>query len=347
MGRAALVILLAAASATAVAAQVEWGGDLLRQEPEWYASAEARAIADSVARYQSPEGGWPKNTDLADWPTQAREPWRATIDNDATTRPMRFLALVAQAGGEATYRAAVERGIDYLLAAQYPNGGWPQYYPLREGYYERITYNDGAMVNVLTLLRDVAAAREPFRFVDASRQARAAAAVEKGIDAILRTQVRQEGTLTAWCAQHDETTLAPAWARAYEPPSLSGSESVGIVRFLMAVERPAPEILAAVEGAVAWFETVAIRGLRVEDFVGGDGGRDRRAVADADAPPLWARFYELGTNRPLFTGRDRMPRYDFNKIERERRLGYRYLGTWPAALIGKEYPVWRATHQPG
>ncbi len=63
--RAALVVLLSAAGASVAAAQVAWGGDILRQAPEWYASAEARAVADNVIQYQSPQGGWPKNMDLS------------------------------------------------------------------------------------------------------------------------------------------------------------------------------------------------------------------------------------------------------------------------------------------
>ena len=130
--------------------------------------------------------------------------------------------------------------MDYLLAAQYPNGGWPQFFPLRDGYYSRITYNDNAMVNVLTVLRDAAAGKPPYAFVDEARRVKARAAVSRGIDIILRTQLKQDGKLTAWCSQYDEKALAPAWARAYEPPSLSGSESVGIVRFLMEIEQPTP-----------------------------------------------------------------------------------------------------------
>ena len=225
------------------------------------------------------------------------------------------------------------RGLDYLLASQYPNGGFPQFFPLREGYYSRITFNDNAMINVLTVLRDAAAGRAPYTFVDEARRIKARAAVERGLDIILRTQVKQDGRLTAWCAQHDEKTLAPAWGRAYEPPSLSGSESAGIVRFLMAIERPTPAVTAAIDGAVAWFRGVAIRGVRVEEFTGPDGRKDRRVVADASAPLLWARFYELGTNRPIFLGRDSVVRYAFGEIEAERRNGYAYYGTWPAALL--------------
>jgi PelA/Pel-15E family pectate lyase len=113
----------------------------------------------------------------------------------------------------------------------------------------------------------------------------------------------------------------------------------------MGIETPSAEIIAAVEGAAAWLDAVRIRGLRVENFTGTDGKRDNRAVADPAAPDLWARFYELGTNRPVFTGRDKVIHYDFNAVERERRTGYGYLGDWPATLLAKDYPRWRAKNK--
>jgi PelA/Pel-15E family pectate lyase len=191
------------------------------------------------------------------------------------------------------------------------------------------------------VLREAGAGRSPYAFVDEARRGKARAAVTRGIDLILRTQIKQEGRLTAWCAQYDEKTLVPAWARTYEPPSLSGSESVGIVRFLMDIERPPPEVIAAIEGAVAWFRGVAIQGLRLEEFTAADGRRDRRVVPDPAATPLWARFYELGTNRPIFLGRDSVVRYALSEIEHERRNGYAYYGRWAASLLDSDYPRWR------
>jgi PelA/Pel-15E family pectate lyase len=343
-------LFLLASLPAVLAGAVRWG-DINRQPTAWYASAEARAVAASIIQYQTPDGGWPKNTDMtqppsADFLASTKPDHRAaTIDNGATTTQLRYLARVLTAQPDPALRAAFDRGFDYLLAAQYPNGGWPQYYPLRPGYYTHITYNDNAIANVVTLLREAAAAQEPFAFVDEPRRTRAAAAVARAIDCILRTQVRQDGRLTAWCAQHDEKTLAPAPARNFEPASLSGAESVGLVRLLLAVENPTPEIIAAVEGAVAWFQAVQIKGWRVETFTGPDGKRDRRVVTDPAAPPLWARFYELGTNRPLFTGRDKVVHYDFNELEQERRIGYTFLSDWPASLLAKDYPRWRAKHR--
>ncbi len=339
---AVLAVSLSGCSASPAAAQVRWSDEILRQPREWYASSSARVAADSVILYQSPEGGWPKNTDLLTPPANPGALDHPTIDNGATTTPMRFLALVADANGEAKYREAFNRGMDYLFAAQYPNGGWPQFFPLREGYYSRITFNDNAMVNVLTLLRDASSGEAPYGFVEQARRDKASAALARGINMILRSQVKQNGRLTVWCAQHDERTLKPAWARAYEPPSLSGGESVGIVKFLMSVEEPTPDIVAAIEGAVQWLRSVALSGVRVDRIPRPDGRTERVLVEDSDAPPLWARFYELGSNRPLYLDRDSVYRYDFSEIGYERRSGYSYHGTWAASLLDEDYPRWRA-----
>lgn len=340
------LIALALTWAGAMSGAVRWN-EVNRQPVEWYATEEARAIAANVVQYQHASGGWPKAVDMtvppdAKYAALSATAKAPTIDNGGTTTPLRFLAQVVTATGDAAARAASERGFDYLLAAQYENGGWPQFFPLRKGYYSHITYNDNATADVLAILRDAAGGKAPFAFVGETRRAKAAAAVDRAIACILRTQVKQDGQLTVWCAQHDEKTLEPAWARNFEPPSLSGAESVGLVKFLMGIERPAPEIIAAIEGAMTWFQAARIRGLRIENFTGEDGKRDRRAVADPAAPPLWARFYELGTNKPIFLGRDRTFHYDFNEIERERRAGYVYLGDWPAGLLAKDYPRWRA-----
>ncbi len=347
-----LILLWVCMPDTITAAEVRWGSSVLRQSPEWHATSEARNAAEGLLRYQSPEGAWPKNTDLFrpiddDAARRIHRGGEAnTIDNGATTTPLRFLARVIDATDDPKKKQplqqAFNRGLDYLLEAQYANGGWPQFFPLRpRGYYSHITFNDGAMIGVMELLRDIAGGEAPFAFVDDARRARAAEGVQRGIECILKLQVVGPEGPTGWCAQHDEKTLKPAWARAYEPPSLSGAESVGVVRFLMSVERPSPEVVAAVEGAVRWFQAVAIEGARLERFRRDDGREDLRLVADEDAPRLWARFYELETNRPLFLDRDSVFRYDLAEVSYERRSGYSYVGDWPAKLIDRDYPTWK------
>ena len=316
-----------------------------KQSVEWFQSEEGRRIADNVLTWQTPHGSWPKIRDTASEPFDGKiEDLHGTFDNGATIDELRLLARAFRATNEPRYEQAFLKGLSHILEAQYPNGGWPQFYPLSKGYHRHITFNDNAMVRILELLRDVSESSD-YRFMKMEHRTKAEAAVIKGIDCILRTQIKQNGKLTAWCAQHDEKTLEPAWARSYEPPSLSGAESVGIVRFLMSVEEPSPEIIAAVEGAVEWFRSVAINGIRQEKFTDAKGQDDKRIVADPDAGPLWARFYELGSNRPIFLDRDSVVRYSFSEIGQERRTGYAYYGNWAAKFLANEYPRWREKHK--
>jgi PelA/Pel-15E family pectate lyase len=330
---------------------VRWR-DVLQQAPDWYASREAVRIADNVLLWQRASGGWPKNTEMAvtlsrqeaDALAQQKEQADSTIDNGATYTQLVFLARVHHATQQPRFKAALLQGLDYLFAAQYANGGWPQYFPLRKGYYTHITYNDNAMVNVLTLLREVVQRHPDYAWVDEARRQRAAQAVEKGIECILKTQVIVNGQRTAWCAQHDEVTLQPAPARAYEKVSLSGGESAGIVRFLMGIEQPSPLAVAAIKSAVAWFEQARLKGLKVVEHANAalPRGFDRVVVHDAQAGPLWARFYEIGTNRPIFCGRDGIIKFSLAEIEHERRIGYSWYTGDPAELLDKDYPQWTA-----
>ncbi|WP_116125537.1 pectate lyase [Lewinella sp. IMCC34183] len=328
-----------------------------RQDSAWYGTPEAARVADNLLVYQHATGGWPKNTDMAAPLTPAditaitaakTDPQddlgRPTIDNGATYPELRFLSRVYRSRGDERYREAFLRGVDYLLEAQYANGGWPQFYPIRKGYYENITLNDGAMIGTMEFLRDVG--RGAYPFVDAERMANSRAAVTRGVDVLLKMQVRVDGQLTAWCAQHDPVTLEPAKARAYELVSLSGSESVGVVRFLMEMEDPSPEVVRAVTAAVDWFERVKLTGLRLirEDDPLLPKGYDLIVGFDPEhGKMLWARFYEIGTNYPMFVGRDGVVKYALSEIEYERRNGYSWLNDWPKELLA-EYPAWAERH---
>lgn len=345
-----LALCLVLAAPLGAVESVKWS-ERLPRDAKWLAGEQGRAIAENLLLYQYPSGGWPKNIDMAKSLTSAeraeleeRAHDDATIDNGATTTQIKFLARAYVATQEPRYRAAAERGIDYLLAAQYPNGGWPQYFPLRKGYYTHITFNDDAMVKVLEVLKAVGEGSEPFSWVDDARREKARVAVTHGVDCILKCQILQSGKLTAWCAQHDETTFAPAWARKFEPPSIASRESATIVSFLMSLPRPSPEIVRAVDAAVAWFEKTPVHGIRwIEKPTA--TGMERFAEKDPAAPDTWARFYELGTDRPIFMGRDSVVHYDVNEIEPERRNGYGWYSEQPRSVL-KAYRSWKAKLQP-
>ncbi len=347
---AALVSGVAALTVSCVAAPFVWKGHV-PDDPVWLKSEEARALAENLLLYQYPSGGWTKNRDMAkplsDPEKEALRSRKdeATIDNGGTHTQVRALARIYGATGEPRYREAVLRGIDYLLRAQYANGGWPQYFPLRKGYYTHITFNDDAMIRVLEVLDDVAGGRAPFAWIDDDRRARASDSVKRGVDCILRCQIVTNGVKTAWCAQHDEVTFAPVAARKFEPACLTGGESVGILRFLMNRPNPSPDVIAAVQAGVAWLSSVKLTGIRFEFVPAPDQpkGRDRVVLPDPSAEPLWARFYEIGTNRPIFIGRDAIIRYSLAEIEHERRVGYSWYVTSARTLLDRDYPRWSKT----
>lgn len=334
----------------ASAGEVPWRR-VLNQEPAWYGSPEAVRIADNVLLHQRSCGGWPKNIDMAAGLTAAdrarltgeRSRNDAGIDNGATITQLRYLARVASATSEARIETGFLRGLDYLLDGQYPNGGWPQFFPNPRGYSAHITFNDNAMVNVLTLLQDITRERPGFGFLPPDRRDRCREAIARGVDCILRCQVVVGGQRTVWCAQHDERTLAPASARSYEKISLSGSESVGIVRFLMSLEEPSPAVRQSIEAAVAWFTKARLDGIRQvqEPDPSLPRGYDKVVVADPAAPPLWARFHEIGTNRPIFCGRDGVIKDTLAEIEHERRVGYSWYTDAPADLLARDHPAWQ------
>ena len=70
-------------------------------------------------------------------------------------------------------------------------------------------------------------------------------------------------------------------------------------------------------------------------------GYDQVVVEDAAAPPLWARFYDVQSNKPMFCGRDGVVKSSIAEIEYERRNGYRWYVDRPARLLDREYPEWR------
>ena len=321
-----------ASTLTGVASQsigtIAWA-DAQKKPDQWFLTIEALRIADSLLLYQRDSGGWPKNIDMAkplslsQRAAVLRDKSKndSTIDNSATFTQLAFLARVFTAQHQERHRESFLKGLDYLLKAQYPNGGWPQFYPNLSGYYKHITFNDGAMIGVLKLLRDVAQAKPVYAFVDEARRARAAEAVAKGIDCILKTQIVVKGKRTVWCAQHDEVTLAPAPARKYEVVSLSGGESVDVVRYLMSIKDPSTEVINAIESAVAWFE--------------------QSQVKDPNGATTWARFYEIGTNRPIFVGRDGVIKYNLAEIDEEGRNNYAWYVDDAAKLLSRDYPAWR------
>ncbi len=323
----------------------------------WYASAEAQHVADNIVSYQTPAGGWGKNVNRNGPVRQRGEHYAqvddhpgggvvarpggwsyvGTIDNGATTTELRFLARVQAAAPAEAYRNAFVKGIGYLLNAQYPNGGYPQVYPLEGGYHDAVTFNDHAVAEVVEVLGSVATRQGDYAFVPAELAARAAAARDRTVRMIVATQIVAGSVRTGWCQQHDALTLAPVGARNFEPVALSTAESARLLMLLMAEPSPSPDIVAAIDAGTAWLKRVAVHDVAWT----GKGAEGRKLVPQPGAGPLWSRYYDIATMRPIFGDRDRTIHTDVNELSVERRNGYAWYGTGPAAALAR-YDRWKS-----
>ncbi|MTH16014.1 pectate lyase [Flavobacterium sp. LC2016-01] len=327
-----------------------WPDVIRKHDDSWFGTEEAKKIAENVLLYQRNIGGWPKNIAMQDELTaQQKKDLTAlkktavetTTDNGATCQEMLFMSRMYAQVKDDRYKESFLKGLNYLLEAQYNNGGWPQFYPLKKGYYTHITYNDDSMVNILNVMKQISEETD-FYSIKPSKEIvqKAKKAFDKGIDCILKTQYKQKGVLTAWCAQHDEFTLAPANARAFELASLSGYESTKIVLLLMSIEKPSREIITAVKSAEEWFEKTKITNLEEKRILDENGKIvDKKMIPVTNGGPIWARFMDLETNEPFFCDRDGIKKKSLDQIGSERRNGYSWYSDAPKEVL-KKYAAW-------
>ena len=343
----------------------------LNRDTAWYGSAEARHVANVIVSFQTPAGGWSKNLDMGgeprtrgqsyttdnlskhpsadDFDTPKDPHWNyvGTLDNDATNTELRFLVLVSGetpgAGGE-VYRKSFIRGIRYLLAAQFPNGGWPQVWPLEGGYHDAITFNDNAVTESAATLTAVADGTGNYEFVPAELRLNAKMAADHALQCILAAQLVVRGQRTVWAQQYDALTLRLVAGRNYEPAALSSGESADVLLYLMQLPQPSPAVIAAVEAGVAWLKAAAITG---QEWVGGRSTPEGRHLqANDGAGPIWARYYSIGTGLPIFGDRDKTIHNDVNELSLERRNGYAWYSAGPQQAADK-YIAWSQTHNSG
>ncbi|MCK4747603.1 MAG: hypothetical protein KAT15_11225, partial [Bacteroidales bacterium] len=244
--------------------------------------------------YHIEEGKLPKTVD-------GDQKNRSTYDDDNTQEALRFLIAylktseINPGANDKQIRDALDYGLAKLLVSQYPNGAWPQRwnglphdpskYPVKaaslyddypreqpsESYYRYYTFNDNAhrdIVNTLVLA---------WKFTGKEEYLKAAV---HGLDYLLLSQLPEPQPV--WAQQYD-ADMHPAWARSFEPPSVTTGESVGILEMLVDyyLELGDEKYIEAIPRAIAWF---------------------KRSKLESGE---WARMYELNTNRPIYGDRDK------------------------------------------
>lgn len=313
-----------------------------------YDASEMVKIAENILLFQKDNGGWAKNYDvraiLSDEQIELliknKNQANTTFDNGATHSHLSYLAEVYTIVKDERYKMAFMKGLDFIFKAQYPNGGWPQSYPDLSGYHKYITFNDGAMPGIMMLLHAIVSEDPNYLFVDEQTKKRVMDSYWAGLDCIMQCQIIENGIKTAWCQQHDNVTLKPQDARIYEKASICSQESAQVLNVLMMFENPTPQMIDVIESAVRWFRKVELHGIRMKwvesteaEFLYHKSNYDRIIVEDENAPRIWARFYELETNRPIFSGRDGKIVYSMDEIDRDRRTGYGWYTYEPEAML--------------
>jgi hypothetical protein len=313
---------------------------------ETYLLEAAVAAAQALVKGQLTSGGWDYRIEF-DPRDRKRYLYRrgglegnkarnaTTLDDDNTQSAVRFLMHVDRAlqQKDEIVHDSVEFALESLLAAQYPNGAWPQRFsappkaqdfPVIQAndpaewprtwpnvnYTSYYTLNDNALADTIALMFEAAEIYGDKRFADAGR---------RGGDFLILAQLPDPQP--AWSQQYN-AAMQPAWARKFEPPAVTGGESQGAMRILMGVYRRTGDrkYLEPIPRALAYLEKSALPSGRL------------------------ARFYELKTNQPLYftqkyelvyTDDDLPTHYAFTTTNNLRRIRADYeklLATDPAKL---------------
>lgn len=277
----------------------------------------AQEVGDALATVQLACGGWRMRQPLSDeWadkhcdaPGAGRSTPQADFDDGRTQGPALFLVELVRDGSKSErHRAAMQKALDLLLEAQYPSGGWPQYYPLEgDGFsdlnnYRRYNHiNDGSIPECVEVLLAAYRAFGEQKYLDAA---------VKAADWLL--DVRIPGA--AWSQQYYDDHVKgplipnhPAPGRWFEPMSVTSSETRTVVEILTEVwlETGDERYIAPFTEIAAWYERARL-----------DDGR-------------WARMYEIHTNRPLYCTPDRVITYSDENL----RPGYAWKGSWGNAAL--------------
>lgn len=289
--------------------------------------------ATNVIDWQLENGGWGKNYDTttafngfpSDYCWAVGGKFVGTIDNSATYTEMRLLAQAYDINQDEKFKQSFCKALAFLKNLQYSSGGFAQIYPHNGKYNDYVTFNDGAMVSVLNLLQDIAQNKTPFKnIVDDSERAVCQQMIDKAVDYIIKAQLTVKGEKAAWCAQHNPTTYAPELARSYELPSVSGSESVGVIQFLL-TQTNNQKALDAAESARLWLKARAMKDTTYSKR------NPPSFFSEKAGSYCWYRFYDLQTGEGYFCDRDGKTYTDideFYKAAPERATGYDWAGSW-------------------
>ena len=267
----------------------------------------ASAVADALIWGQLVAGGWHYIVDFLgeseyryrhEVPDDPTDRNTCTFDDDVSQHAIRLMMAVDGVLNCDPYTDAVNYALDFMMESQFPNGAWPQRYPLvgdyPKHYSDYYTFNDNAINDCIDVMMEAYTRYGDERYLESA---------ERGGDFIILSQIDQP---QAGWAQQYYWNLTPAWARDFEPPAVCSKVTSNNIKTLLE--------LYLLTGNEAYLEPIpaAVEWLN-------------NSMIDEN---LWARFYELGTNIPIYCDRDRKLTYNLSELGEERRHGYGWQGRY-------------------
>jgi len=269
----------------------------------------AKAAADALVWGQLESGGWDYRIDFD--PERSRR-WyyrhdkgkvdpkgrrnTSTFDDNNSQSALRFVMAVHKTTQEQKHLSAVKYGLAFMLRSQFENGAWPQRYPLASvGYSRWYTFNDNAINDCISVMLDAYDIYGNEKYLDSAR---------RGGDFIITSQLPEPQA--GWAQQYDHD-MNPAPARWFEPAGVNGAVTARNIGTLIDLYLKTGEqkYFKSIPAAIDWLER-----SRMEN------GK-------------WARFYELGSNRPIYVNMDKKVVYEFVNI----RPGYSWMGDYASSAI--------------
>ncbi|MFO7907382.1 MAG: pectate lyase [Pirellulaceae bacterium] len=282
----------------------------------------AREVGRALAWGQRKEGGWDHRVDVAHLSPDAKTPERksghCTFDDDITQGAITFLMELDQKLDEPWLEDSVQLALEFMMEAQFDNGAWPQWYPLRGGYHDYYTYNDNAINDCIRVMLEAHRLYHEPVYLESARD---------GGDFIIASQL--PAPQAGWAQQYSHD-LEPAWARGFEPPGVCSAATARNMRTLIELYlyTGSEKYLRPIPDAIDWLNRSK---LAAEDILESEVGQ---SVDDDDA--FWARLYEVQTNKPVYGDREN-PRemiYDIREVSEKERSSYGWQGTFgvPGAI---------------
>lgn len=306
-----------------------------------------RTMIQNMLSWQTPAGGWSKNTDVY---TQSREEgqlygveesYLPTFDNGATTMQIIELKHALKEYASKDIETSLHKAINYLFTAQYPNGGFPQTYPLVGNYHDLVTYNDDVMSNITTLLNDMHTSPSDYALSD-TQIAQAATHLALVLKRVIKDQVTVNPQQGAWGQQHDPMSYQLKPARAYEMAALSTMETARLLETLMRIDKPSAALKATITKGINWLKAnqiIGIKWVRSHD-------KNSELINDKTAQGLWPRFIDKDTGKPVFGDRNGQTYASIQEVSIERQNAYAWYHTSQLSAL-RAHEKWHKKWQVG